>query len=126
MRIVPVSQRLPAGVSGRITSSNKLNPLQFDPSLVRSAVEPSVFHHLHRHEVTAKHFSLHRRDDWAQSKTIYLMMTTTRTCRMKEMTLCVPYLSMSGKLISSQNSTSHLPSWTGARTTPLGVRRYSQ
>lgn len=34
----------------------------------------------------------------------------TQTCLMKDMTLCVPYLSMSGKLISSQNSTSHFPS----------------
>lgn len=49
-----------------------------------------------------------------------------QTCLMKEMTLWVPYLSMSGKLISSQNNTSHFPSWTGAKTTPLGVRLYSQ
>lgn len=61
-----------------------------------------------------------------KSEYIFQMLTTNHTCLMKEMTLCVPYLSISGKLISSQNNTSHLPSWTGARTTPLGVRRYSQ
>lgn len=49
-----------------------------------------------------------------------------QTCLMKDMTLCVPYLSISGKLISSQNSTSHFPNCTGASTTPLGVRLYSQ
>lgn len=49
-----------------------------------------------------------------------------QTCLMKDMTLCVPYLSISGKLISSQNSTSHFPNCTGANTTPLGVRLYSQ
>lgn len=49
-----------------------------------------------------------------------------QTCLMKDMTLCVPYLSMSGKLISSQNSTNHFPNCTGASTTPLGVRLYSQ
>lgn len=49
-----------------------------------------------------------------------------QTCLIKDMTLCVPYLSMSGRLISSQNNTSHFPSCTGARTTPFGVRLYSQ
>lgn len=48
LRTVPVGERLSAWVSGRITGSNKLNPLQFDPSLVRGAVESSMFHHLQR------------------------------------------------------------------------------
>lgn len=34
------------------------------------------------------------------------------------MTLCVPYLSMSGRLISSQNNTSHFPSCTGGQNDP--------
>ena len=36
------------------------------------------------------------------------------------------YLSVFGRLISSQKSTSHLLSCTGESTTPFGVRLYSQ
>lgn len=34
LRCLPVGERLSAWISWRITGSNKLNPLQFDPSLV--------------------------------------------------------------------------------------------
>lgn len=46
----PVCEGLSARVSRRITGANKLNPLQFNPSLVRGAVEASVLHHLQREQ----------------------------------------------------------------------------
>lgn len=47
-------------------------------------------------------------------------------CLKKVMTLWVPYLSISGKLISSQNTTNHLLSCLGQRTIPVFVFLYSQ
>ncbi len=83
--------------------------------------------HTHTHSHTHTHtLSLSYTHTLSLSYTHTHTHTHTHTCLMKEMTRCVPYLSMSGRLISSQKSTSHFPSCTGARTTPLGVRRYSQ
>ncbi|OMH85516.1 hypothetical protein AX774_g905, partial [Zancudomyces culisetae] len=47
-------------------------------------------------------------------------------CRKNAITCCVPYLSVAGKLISSQNTTNHLPTTVGASTIPPGVFLYSQ
>ena len=42
------------------------------------------------------------------------------------MTFWVPYWSFSGRLISSQNTTSHLSLCVGRRVVPWGVRAYTQ
>ena len=43
---VPMRERLPSWISGRIAGSNKLDSLQSDPGLVRGAVESTVLHYL--------------------------------------------------------------------------------
>lgn len=45
-----MGERFPAGIGGRVTGSNKLNPLQLNPRLVRGAVEAAVLHHLPKQE----------------------------------------------------------------------------
>ena len=42
----PVRERLPAGISGRVTGSHKLDALKGDPHLVGGAVEAAVLQHL--------------------------------------------------------------------------------
>lgn len=44
----------------------------------------------------------------------------------KAITIYVPYLSSSGRFISSQNTTNHLSNYLGLRTIPYGVFLYSQ
>ena len=118
--VLPVREGLSPRVSGWVTSPHKLDPLQLHPGLIRGSVKAPMLHHLRKGgDVSAAEVSSNVGGESGPRG-------QEQTCLIKDMTLCVPYLSMSGRLISSQNNTSHFPSCTGARTTPFGVRLYSQ
>lgn len=70
--------------------------------------------------------------NWMRYKLIHCLSEVLQkpccsvSCLRKVMTVMVPYLSASGRLISSQKTTSHLLGCFGRRTMPLTVLLYSQ
>src|ERR1700722_4560141 len=75
---------------------------------------------------------LHAPTNWIRSSVTHVLSDVRQkpfcstSCRRNEIALCVPYLSGAGRLISSQNRTSHRPICVGERITPLSVFLYSQ
>lgn len=105
-------KRLSSRIRRWITRANELNPFQGNPRLISGSIKPSVFDQL----------AQKRDDTLGTSKKTYSSEINQYLVRY----FALPYLSISGKLISSQNKTIHLPNWVGAKTTPFGVRLYSQ
>ncbi len=96
---------LTAWICGRVAGSNKLDSLKGDPRMVpRTAhsgtIEPVVFHQLAQEALG--------NTDASNITYTYCIVEASETFT-NLITRCVPYESISGKLISSQKSTSHLP-----------------
>src|SRR5271156_976294 len=70
--------------------------------------------------------------NWIRSSVIQVRVDVLQnppcstSCRMNEITRCVPYVSGAGRLISSQKRTSQRPIWAGARIVLFMVFLYSQ
>ena len=75
---------------------------------------------------------LHAATNWIFSNETHWLSLTRQNppcstiCLIKEITFWFPYLSTWGKLISSQNTTTHFPLIRGANWMPLFVFLYSQ
>lgn len=119
---LPVGQRLSARVGGWVTGPHKLHALKLDPGVIRRPVESAML----------KHLSQEGNDTlgvWKkkiENKTILSPLSDTLNYTGHCGCIYLLYLSMLGRLISSQNRTSHLFICMGDSTTPLGVRLYSQ
>lgn len=116
-----MGQRLSAGVGGRVTGPHKLHTLKLDPRVIGRPVESAMFQHLSQEGNDTLSV-------WKKKSQIKQHCLLSDTLNYTGHCGCIYllYLSMFGRLISSQNRTSHLFICMGDRTTPFGVRLYSQ
>lgn len=119
---LPVRQRLSAGVGGRVTGPHKLHALKLDPGVIRRPVESPMFQHLSQEGNDTLGVWKKKLKNQAILSLLSDPLNYTGHCGC----IYLLYLSMFGRLISSQNRTSHLFICMGDRTTPFGVRLYSQ